>query len=82
LQAKASASSAVIVSATSSTGSAPSSATTAPRTEPSASRSRETSNGRETVRPASPLRHTAFVLAPPTSSPITPGIRDASRPCE
>ena len=37
--------------------------------------------GARRARRASPSRHTAFVLAPPMSRPITPPIGDASRSC-
>ena len=75
-------SSAVVVSATASTGSGATPATTSRITAASASRSRQTSNGRDAARRSSPFRHTAFVLAPPTSRPITPPMRDPPRTCE
>ena len=78
----ASESSAVVVSATASTGSGATPATTSRITVASASRSRQTSNGRDRARRSSPFRHTAFVFAPPTSRPITPPMRDPLRPCE
>src|SRR3954451_21049471 len=61
----ASESSAVMVIATASAG--PASAATSRSTVVSASRSRQTSNGRETVRSELPYSRAAFVFAPPMS---------------
>ena len=61
-------SSAVIVIAMASAGPAATSAATSRRTAASASRSRQTSNGRETVRSDSPSSHAALVFAPPMST--------------
>src|SRR4051812_6344144 len=68
----ASESSAVIVIATAYAGPAPA---TSRRTPASASRSRHTSNGRETVRSAVPSSQAAFVFAPPMSSASTGDVR-------
>jgi hypothetical protein len=59
-------SSAVIVMATKSLG--PASAATSRSTAASAWRSRQTSNGRETVRSDVPSSRAAFVFAPPMST--------------
>ena len=66
-------SSAVMVIATASAS--PTSATTSRSTAASASRSRQTSNGRETVRSDVPSSRTAFVFAPPMSSASVAGVR-------
>src|SRR3954463_13070351 len=57
-----------MVIATPSVGPADASAPTSRRPAASASRSRQTSNGRETVRSASPSSQAAFVFAPPMST--------------
>src|SRR4051794_607080 len=57
-----------MVIATPSVGPADASAATSRSTAASASRSRQTSNGRETVRSASPSSQAAFVFAPPMST--------------
>src|SRR4051794_11425825 len=66
-------SSAVIVIATASAG--PASAATSRRTRESASRSRQISNGRETVRSAPPCNRAALVFAPPMSIASVAGMR-------
>src|SRR4051812_44329324 len=57
-----------MVMATPSVGPADTSAATSRSTAASASRSRQTSNGRETVRSASPSSQAALVFAPPMST--------------
>src|SRR4051812_34958802 len=57
-----------MVMATPSVGPAHASAATSRSTAASASRSRHTSNGRETVRSASPSSQAALVFAPPMST--------------
>src|SRR4051794_13270547 len=57
-----------MVMATPSVGPADTSAATSRSTAASASRSRQTSNGRETVRSAGPSSHAALVFAPPMST--------------
>src|SRR4051812_49736255 len=57
-----------MVMATPSVGPAHASAATSRSTAASASRSRQTSNGRETVRSASPSSQAALVFAPPMST--------------
>src|SRR4051794_13102376 len=68
-------SSAVIVIATASAGPAATSVATSRSTCASAERSRQTSNGRETVRSDVPSSQAAFVFAPPMSSASVAGMR-------
>ena len=80
LVAKASESSAVIVSPTAAGAPSPTAAATSRSTPASASRSRQTSNGREAVRSGPAPAHAALVLAPPTSRPSTPVMPAAPLP--